>query len=259
MKKRQTAMTRATTGNPLVVTTNREPTTTPLSADQYTIDASGNTSAVQQGEEYDPSLTSPFYLFLIGFLALVASVGSNIIQGFTSFTAYIGMQDNDILKKYGFGQGSLVVVRDHLPHVIIAGVIAVLAQIGMIISSQMISKQWKQKVVLEHAERRQALAEIVTSADIGEIIGLVSVVACAISDYTFITLYDANIILMIFWGILLSGFSTWALVKSVEWLWAGWSALESWLLWRSALKRAFDAMAEQQAAEYQQQQYAAGQ
>ncbi|SRR6266496_2189985 len=209
------------------------------------------TDVLEDGQlEEDPVLQPPLWLFIVGGVEVLWGLITNFLQAGTSFTGILGWQQQDTLTGYGMVEGAKLLVSRNLGFAIVALVLGVGAQIGIQVVNQQISRQWKQKRVVEHESTQQALVEIASNLSIGHLLGGVSYLICAVSDYMFITEIDStgslgSYIIMTFWAVILACSSTYVLLDGVQRIWSGVLAHRAWRLWQDALRAHFEHLAEQ--------------
>lgn len=207
--------------------------------------------AVQADEEgQDPMLHPPLWLFLLGGLEILWGACSNVFQVVTSLTGILGWQNHELVDKYGYVQGTQLILSRQFGLVLVAIVLSVGAQIGIQAFTQQISRAWKERRVVEHESTRQALIEVVSSLSIGQLLGYASILICGWSDYMFVTQIDStnslgSYILMSFWALILGCSSTYVLMDGIQRFWSGTLALRAWSLWQDALKTHFQTLAQQ--------------
>jgi len=201
-------------------------------------------------EELDPMLNPPIWLFILGGIELAWGSISNGFQVFTSITGILGWQEHELIDAYGYVKAAQLMVERNLGLLIVAMVLGLGAQIGIQAFSQQISKTWRQKRVVEHESTQQALIEIASNLSLGQLLGYVSILVCAFSDYLFVTQIDSSgslgsYILMTFWAMILACSSTYILMDGWQRVWSGILALRAWRLWQDALKAHFEELARQ--------------
>lgn len=201
-------------------------------------------------EEQDPVLQPPLWLFVMGGLEILWGVTTNLIQGGTSFTGILGWQQQDTLSGYGVVEGTKLLLSSNLGYAVVALVLAIGAQLGIQVVNQQISKEWKQKRVVEHESTQQALVQIASNLSIGHLLGGVSYLICAVSDYMFITEIDStkslgSYVIMTFWSVILACSSTYVLLDGIQRVWSGVLAHRAWRLWQDALRAHFERLANQ--------------
>jgi hypothetical protein len=208
------------------------------------------TDALEEEQpEEDPVLQPPLWLFIVGGLEILWGVITNFLQAGTSFTGILGWQQSDTLTSYGLTEGTKLLLSRNLGFTVVALVLGVGAQIGIQVVNQQISKEWKQKRVVEHESTQQALVQIASNLSIGHLLGGVSYLICAVSDYMFITEIDSSgsfgaYIIMTFWAVILACSSTYVLLDGVQRIWSGVLALRAWRLWQDTLRAHFERLAE---------------
>jgi hypothetical protein len=201
-------------------------------------------------EEQDPVLQPPLWLFVMGGLEILWGGITNLIQGGTSFTGILGWQQQDTLSGYGVVEGTKLLLSSNLGYAVVALVLAIGAQLGIQVVNQQISKEWKQKRVVEHESTQQALVQIGSNLSIGHLLGGVSYLICAVSDYMFITEIDStrslgSYVIMTFWSVILACSSTYVLLDGIQRVWSGVLAHRAWRLWQDALRAHFERLADQ--------------
>ncbi len=203
----------------------------------------------EQSDE-DPVLQPPLWLFIVGGVEVLWGLITNFLQAGTSFTGLLGWQQQDTITGYGLTEGAKLLVSRNLGFAIVALVLGVGAQIGIQVVNQQISRQWKQKRLVEHESTQQALVEVASNLNIGHLLGGVSYLICAVSDYMFITEIDSSgsfgaYIIMTFWAVILACSSTYVLLDGVQRIWSGVLAHRAWRLWQDALLAHFEHLADQ--------------
>jgi len=217
----------------------------PADEDEITMDV------LEDGQlEEDPVLQPPLWLFIVGGVEVLWGLITNFLQAGTSFTGILGWQQQDTLTGYGMVEGAKLLVSRNLGFAIVALVLGVRTQIGIQVINQQINQQWKQKRVVEHESTQQTLVEIASNLSIGHLLGGVSYLICAVSDYMFITEIDStgslgSYIIMTFWAVILACSSTYVLLDGVQRIWSGVLAHRAWRLWQDALRAHFEHLAEQ--------------
>ena len=201
-------------------------------------------------DQHDPVLQPPLWLFILGAIEILWGAVTNVIQAFTSIVGIVGWQQSDTIATYGILPGAKHLLANNAEFGIVACVLGVGAQIGIQVTSQQISRKWKQKRVEEHESVRQAMVEIVSSADVGNILGGISFLICAVSDYLFITdlLPSGSLgsyFLMTFWGLILACSSTYVLIDGIQRVWSGVLAHRAWKLWQQVLTTHYQELAKQ--------------
>jgi len=198
----------------------------------------------------DPVLQPPLWLFIVGGVEIVWGLITNFLQAGTSFSGILGWQQSDTLNGYGMAEGTKLLLSRNLGFTVVALVLGVGAQIGIQVVNQQISREWKQKRVVEHESTQQALVQIASNLNIGHLLGGVSYLICAVSDYMFITEIDSSgsfgaYIIMTFWALILACSSTYVLLDGVQRIWSGVLAHRAWRLWQDALLAHFEQLADQ--------------
>lgn len=235
-RSQQTAVLTDRRTNSLIVPADEEEITTDVLEDE-------------QPDE-DPVLQPPLWLFIIGGIEVLWGATTNFLQAGTSFTGILGWQQSDTLTSYGLALGTKLLLSRNLGFTVVALVLGIGAQIGIQVVNQQISKQWKQKRVVEHESTQQALVQIASNLSIGHLLGGVSYLICAVSDYMFITEIDSSgsfgaYIIMTFWALILACSSTYILIDGVQRIWSGVLALRAWRLWQDTLRAHFERLADQ--------------
>ena len=203
----------------------------------------------EQPEE-DPVLQPPLWLFIVGAIEVLWGATTNFLQAGTSFTGILGWQQSDTLNSYGLALGTKLLISRNLGFTVVALVLVIGAQIGIQVVNQQISKEWKQRRMVEHESTGSALIQIASNLSIGHLLGGVSYLICAVSDYMFITEIDSSgsfgaYIIMTFWALILACSSTYVLLDGVQRIWSGVLALRAWRLWQDTLRAHFERLAEQ--------------
>jgi hypothetical protein len=201
-------------------------------------------------EGQDPMLHPPLWLFILGGIEIIWGAASNIFQVVTSFTGILGWQNHELVDKYGYAQAMELSLNRSVGLILVATVLSIGAQIGIQAFTQQISRQWKEKRVLEHESTKQALVEIVSGISIAQLYGYASILVCVWSDYMYVTQIDntgslGSYILMSFWALILGCSSTYVLMDGIQRFWSGTLALRAWALWQDALKAHFEELARQ--------------
>lgn len=204
----------------------------------------------EEQPEEDPVLQPPLWLFIVGAIEILWGATTNILQAGTSFTGILGWQQSDTLNSNGLTEGAKLLLSRNLGFTVVALVLGIGAQIGIQVVNQQISKEWKQKRVVEHESTQQALVQIAGNLSIGHLLGGVSYLICAVSDYMFITEIDSSgsfgaYIIMTFWALILACSSTYVLLDGVQRVWSGVLAHRAWRLWQDALRVHFERLADQ--------------
>jgi hypothetical protein len=200
--------------------------------------------------EEDPVLQPPLWLFIVGGVEVLWGLITNFLQAGTSFTGLLGWQQQDTLTSYGLTEGTKLLVSRNMGFAVVALVLGVGAQIGIQVVNQQISRAWKQKRVVEHESTQQALVEVVSNLSIGHLLGGVSYLICAVSDYMFITEIDSSgslgaYMIITFWAVILACSSTYVLLDGVQRIWSGVLAHRAWRLWQDSLRAHFEQLAQQ--------------
>jgi hypothetical protein len=195
-------------------------------------------------------LHPPIWLFIFGGIELAWGSITNGFQVFTSITGILSWQQHELIDAYGYVKAAQLMVERDLGLLIVAVVLGLGAQIGIQAFSQQISKVWRQKRVVEHESTQQALIEIANHLSLGQLLGYVSILVCAFSDYLFVIQVDSSgslgsYILMTFWALILACSSTYILMDGWQRIWSGILALRAWRLWQDALKAHFEELARQ--------------
>ena len=204
----------------------------------------------EEPAEEDPVLQPPLWLFIVGGVEILWGLITNFLQAGTSFTGILGWQQSDTLTSYGLAEGTKLLLAKNLGFTVVALVLGIGAQIGIQVVNQQISREWKQKRVVEHESTQQALVQIAGNLSIGHLLGGVSYLICAVSDYMFITEIDSSgsfgaYMIMTFWALILACSSTYILLDGVQRIWSGVLAHRAWRLWQDALRTHFERLAEQ--------------
>lgn len=198
----------------------------------------------------DPVLQPPLWLFIVGGIEVLWGSITNFLQAGTSFTGLLGWQQSDTLTTYGLMIGTKLLLARNLGFTIIALVLGIGAQVGIQVVNQQISKEWKQRRVVEHESTAQALVQVASNLSIGHLLGAVSYLICAVSDYMFISEIDSSgsigaYIIMTFWAVMLACSSTYVLLDGVQRIWSGVLALRAWRLWQDTLREHFERLADE--------------
>lgn len=213
----------------------------------------GGYDGYQEGspaEDEDPMVHPPLWQFLLGGFEIFWGACTNVFQVITSITGIVGWQQHEMIDAYGYQRAAQIILSRNLGLFLVATVLGVGAQVAIQAFTQQIRKTWKQKRVIEHESTRQALIEVVSDLNFGQVLGYAGFLICAFSDYLFVTQIDStgslgSYILMSFWALILAGSSTHVLHDGIQRVYSGVLALRAWRLWQDALRAHFAELARQ--------------
>jgi hypothetical protein len=185
-------------------------------------------SAKGQSMPDDTIFVPPISMFLLGGSGILVALGANIWQVFTSFTAFFSM----------FTQGSNYRAMKPLDQVgaqplisIICALIAISFQLAVLFLVFRIERDWKNSKAKKQngvdAAKSTAI-EIVQHVPLVLFWGVLGFIADTVGDYTFLNIYTDNWFLLFMYGCALYASSTIMFARSIEYLWAGFVALERW-------------------------------
>jgi hypothetical protein len=183
----------------------------------------------------DTIFVPPISMFLLGGGGILVALGANVWQVFTSFTAFFTM----------FTQGSNYQAMKAIDRVgaqplisIICALIAISFQFAILFLVFRIERDWKDNKVRNQSgvdAAKSTAIEIVQHIPLVLFWGVLGFIADTVGDYTFLNIYTDNWFLLFMYGCALYASSTIMFTRSIEYLWAGFVALERWKAFKSYL------------------------
>jgi len=195
----------------------------------------GDNTAQGQSLPDDTIYVPPISMFLLGGGGILVALGANIWQLFTSFTAFFNM----------FTQGSNYQAMKAIDRAgaqplisIICALIAISFQFAILFLVFRIERDWKNSKAKKQngvdAAKSTAI-EIVQHVPLVLFWGVLGFIADTVGDYTFLNIYTDNWFLLFMYGCALYASSTIMFARSIEYLWAGFVALERWKAFKAHL------------------------
>jgi len=175
----------------------------------------------------------PISMFLLGGIGIIVSVVATLWQMFTSFSAFQSMFITGTIYRH-------MVAADQakaLPIVnVICAIIAISFQLSILFLVFRIERVWKEKKAQGQGNKieqaRHTAVEVIQHIPLVLIWGVLGFIADTLGDYNFISLYSDNVFILFMYGASLYASSTIMLVRSIEYLWAGFVAWEKWKAFR---------------------------
>lgn len=182
-------------------------------------------------------LCPPISMFLLGGGGILIALGANIWQVFTSFTAFFSM----------FTQGSNYQAMKPIDRVgaqplisIICALIAISFQFAILFLVFKIDRDWRNSKAKKQNgvdAAKSTAVEIVQHVPLVLFWGVLGFIADTVGDYTFLNIYTDNWFLLFMYGCALYASSTIMFARSIEYLWAGFVALERWKAFKLHLQQ----------------------
>jgi hypothetical protein len=183
----------------------------------------------------DTIFVPPISMFLLGGGGILVALGANIWQVFTSFSAFFTM----------FTQGSNYQAMKAIDKVgaqplisIICALIAISFQFAILFLVFRIERDWKNSKAKKQNgidAAKSTAVEIVQHVPLVLFWGVLGFIADTVGDYTFLNIYTDNWFLLFMYGCALYASSTIMFARSIEYLWAGFVALERWKAFKAHL------------------------
>jgi hypothetical protein len=179
----------------------------------------------------------PMSMFMLGFGGIFVAVCANIWQVFTSFTAFFTM----------FAQGRIFQTMTSAERLraqpliwIVCGLISVSFQFAILFLIFRIERDWKENRAKSQTgadAAKSTAVEVVQHIPLVLVWGVIGFVADTVGDYTFLSLYTNYWFLLFMYGAALYASSTIMFARSIEYLWAGFVALEKWKAFKLTVQR----------------------
>ena len=169
--------------------------------------------------------TSPWLMFFLGGLCLLIAIITNCTQVWTSFSAFLTLLTTGTVFTHLRPADQARVIPALL---IIAGVIALSVQAGVLMVAFRVDVSWRKTRAEGNAKiLKQAAAtavELSHQPTLLLIYGAICFVANCIGDYGFIFTYSDSGLVLFFWGLVLTAGSTLGLMEGAQYLWSGYRA-----------------------------------
>jgi hypothetical protein len=203
----------------------------------YTSRKPGGADKSMKGQSLpdDTIFVPPISMFLLGGGGILVALGANIWQVFTSFSAFFTM----------FTQGSNYQAMKAIDKVgaqplisIICALIAISFQFATLFLVFRIERDWKNSTAKKQNgidAAKSTAVEIVQHVPLVLFWGVLGFIADTVGDYTFLNIYTDNWFLLFMYGCALYASSTIMFARSIEYLWAGFVALERWKAFKAHL------------------------
>jgi hypothetical protein len=198
----------------------------------------GTGAKAAQGQHLpdDTVFVPPLSMFLLGGGGILVALGANVWQVFTSFSAFFSM----------FTQGDNYKAMKPLDRIgaqplisIVCLFIAVSFQFAILFLVFRIERDWKDsKSKHQHGvdAARSTAVEVVQHVPLVLFWGVLGFIADTVGDYTFLNIYTDNWFLLFMYGCALYASTTIMFARSIEYLWAGFVALEKWKAFQARLR-----------------------
>ena len=184
----------------------------------------------------DTVFVPPISMFLLGGGGILVALGANIWQVFTSFSAFFSM----------FTQGDNYQAMKPLDRIgaqplisIVCFFIAISFQFAILFLVFRIERDWKNSKSRSSSgvdAARSTAVEIVQHIPLVLFWGVLGFIADSVGDYTFLNIYTDNWFLLFMYGCALYASTTIMFARSIEYLWAGFVALEKWKAFQARLR-----------------------
>ena len=196
----------------------------------------GGKTTSRQGMPDDTIFVPPISMFLLGGGGILVALGANIWQVFTSFTAFFNM----------FTQGDNYQAMKPIDRVgaqpliaMVCLLIAISFQFAILFLVFRIERDWKSSKSKNQNgvdAAKSTAVELVQHVPLVLFWGVLGFVADTVGDYTFLGIYTDNWFLLFMYGCALYASTTIMFARSIEYLWAGFVALEKWRAFKASLQ-----------------------
>ncbi len=185
----------------------------------------------------DTIFVPPVSMFLLGGGGILLALCANVWQVFTSFIAFFSM----------FTQGSNYQAMKPIDRVgaqpliaMVCLLIAISFQFAILFLVFRIERDWKNSKSRNQngvEAAKSTAVEIVQHVPLVLFWGVLGFIADTVGDYTFLGIYTDNWFLLFMYGCALYASTTIMFARSIEYLWAGFVALEKWKAFKADLQR----------------------
>jgi hypothetical protein len=205
----------------------------------YTTQARRTTTGMATKGQHAPDETiyvPPLSMFLLGFGGMLVAICATIWQVFTSFTAFFTMFEEG----HNFQAMKPVDRLGAQPLIsVVCVLIAVSFQFAILFLVFRIEREWKDSKAKTSSgvdAAKNTAVEVVQHVPLVLVWGVLGFIADTVGDYTFLNLYTNNWFLLFMYGCALYASSTIMFARSIEYLWAGFVALEKWKAFKANLQ-----------------------
>ena len=164
-------------------------------------------------------------MFFLGGLGLFFGIMTNLTQLWTSFSAFLDMlvTGSVYLHLKSADQAKVMSVL-----IIMAAVIAIGVQTGVLFVAFRVDTTWKRKRAEGPHALRATAVELAHQPTLLLLYGAVCFIANCIGDYGFVTTYTDSLLVLFFWGLVLTAGSTLLLMEAAQYLWSGFRAYQAY-------------------------------